>query len=796
MCTVSVTPRLDAQRLLELGEYFAGGYFGSPDPRHVVRVAAGLRSVYEHTPLHVPAEALLLPAGPSLYPAGQAVYYFYGNGIVVDYGTLDAKRAAAESEADRELLSATEEHFRGYADFGWQGHSIPSFERVLAEGLDGIEARIRRRRAEELGQRAAPASCHPERSEGSPEPADPAAAKPAEMLRCAQHDTTPCRPERSEGSPEPADPAAARPAEMLRCARHDSVDDEAVGVYDALLVLLEGIRALSRRCAEAARAQAQQATSQAEAQRWGRMAEALARVPWQPAQSFAEAVLATNFVLYLDNDDLGRVDQYLYPHYEADVASGAISDADVEPLLDELWHHVNDIGGWNAAIGGTRPDGSSAVNALTYHCLRATPRVARIRPNLALRVSRRDPDELLEAALDTIATGCGMPALYNEERYQEALLAAHVGLSPQDAREFAFGGCTEIMIHGRSNCGSLDASFSALQHLEYALNDGVHRQSGERRGEPTGRLSDFATFEQLVEALKQQLRAGIRQTVEMVNRFQERRAALTPCLVRTLLIDDCVERGREFHAGGARYNWSVVSIAGLANVADALAAVKHVIFDRGEATLAELEAALAADFEGYEELHRKLRAAPRYGNDHELPDGLMKEVAEFIFREFPLYAPWRGGRFLCSCIMFTTYAMEGAPIGATPDGRRSGDPVVDSIGPVAGADRQGPTAFVNSVTKLDHGLAPGTLILNLRLMPEMVRRPEERRQVIRLLRSYFQKGGMQIQINVADQQVLLDARAHPERYQNLIIRVGGFSDYFVRLDPVLQETIIQRVAHE
>ena len=723
-----VTPRRgdwDTERLLQLGEYFAAGYFACKHPSHMVRMGAGLRRTLEHTPLDLEGEGLLVPCGPNPWVAGQVVYWHYGSGIVVDDGALVRKKQDASPE-DAQLLDRLADTWRGeYARMGWHGHSIPHFGKVLEHGLHGLEARIRIRREECI---------------------DP--------------------------------------------------DPEAVEVYDALVKLLKGIVAYVDRYREACTQRAEQVEDELQSGRWRRMAQALEHVPWKPARTFFEAVLCTNVLLYLDCDDLGRADQFLLPYYERTVERGLVSQEEVEDLLDALWRRIEAVGGWNVAIGGSRGDGESALNPLTYHAMKATSRVPLRRPNLALRVSESDPDELLEAALDTIATGRGMPALYNEELYQRALMDAHLNLAPRDMREFAFGGCTEIMIHGLSNCGSLDSHFPALQFFEFALNNGIHRQTGERRGPETGELASFTSFDDVMAAYEAQIEYAVEQTVERMNEWQRLRAERTPNLVRTLLIDDCVERGREFHAGGARYNWGVVCVGGLANIGDSLSAIRHVVFDEEEATLGELAEALDANWEGHEELHRKLKAAPKYGNDDPLPDGMVTHVAEHVFREFRRYAPWRGGKFLPSCIMFTTYAHEGAPIGATPDGRHSGDPVVDSIGPVAGRDQKGPTALLNSVTKLDHSLAPGTLILNVRLAPSMVKPGPLRAKVIDLIRTFLRMGGLQMQINVVDQETLVAARRDPESHRDLIVRVGGFSEYFTRLDPVLQDSIIERVAHE
>ncbi|MFC1718700.1 pyruvate formate lyase family protein, partial [Candidatus Poribacteria bacterium] len=268
-----------------------------------------------------------------------------------------------------------------------------------------------------------------------------------------------------------------------------------------------------------------------------------------------------------------------------------------------------------------------------------------------------------------------------------------------------------------------------------------------------------------------------------------------PQPMRSLLIDDCIDNGREFNAGGARYNWSVINVAGLANVIDSLAAVREVVFEKKEKTGAELLEVLQRNYEGAEAIRQRLEKCPRFGNDDERADEIAEDIAGFVFSEFLRYAPWRGGKFLASCLMFVTYANAGTPVGALPDGRSAGAPLADSAGPVQGRDRNGPTAMLKSVAAIPHYLAPGTLVVNARFTRDFFTTEAGRARLQDLVRTYFDMGGMQLQINVVDQEVLKDAIAHPEKHQDLIVRIGGYSEYFNRLSPALKQTVLERIEH-
>ncbi|MBI5832333.1 MAG: hypothetical protein HZB16_08520 [Armatimonadetes bacterium] len=513
------------------------------------------------------------------------------------------------------------------------------------------------------------------------------------------------------------------------------------------------------------------------------IAAAFARCFRQPATSFLEGLLAVNFTWMLDFcDSIGRFDQVLGPLFEADLAAGRLDLGLARRLLDELWQSFERLNGWNLQLGGRRPDGADGCNALTLECIDACQRNKLRRPNVALRLSDDTPPHVLRRALVVLGEGSGRPALYNDDLYIASLLAADVGLTVEDAREIGFGGCTETMIAGLSNVGSLEAEINLAVALERAL-----RQPG---------AAAWSTIDDAVSAVQAEVEAlteamAAHHNAALTARF----AAGDPKLPRTFFTRDCVARGLSFEAGGARYNWAVVSYQGIANVIDSLAAIEQVVFADHAASMAEVLAALAANFEGHEPLRRRLAGSRRFGNDVERVDQLGAAVVEHAWRCLRTHRTPRGGRYLPSCILFATYGDAGSSVGATPDGRLAGTPLNDSVGPVAGRDTHGPTAMLASVAKLPLHLAVGTPVLNLRAQHALFESSAGLEALAALVRGFFERGGPQIQLTVVDRATLLAAQAEPERYADLIVRIGGYSEYFTRLGRDLQETVIARTEH-
>ena len=527
------------------------------------------------------------------------------------------------------------------------------------------------------------------------------------------------------------------------------------------------------------------------------IADALAHGFLHPAQTFLQGFLAVNFAWMLDGcDSIGRPDQVLGALYERDLASGAIKPELARRLLDELYLSFERLNGWNLQIGGRTPDGHDGTNALTLECIDACKRNRIRRPNVAFRITGQTPDTAIIRALEALREGSGRPALYNDDLYIQTLCEMDLGLSSEDARELGFGGCTETMIAGLSNVGSLEGEINLAKALELALHDGYDLVARRQAGPHTGRFTDFGDFNDFLGAVRRQIqfltdRFVVSISAQLRRRFEEG----DPKLYRTMFTRDCVKRRKSFEAGGARYNWSVVSYQGMANLIDSLAAIHSCVFQNRTILAADLMAALAADFQGYEFTRQRLLGAPKFGNDIAEVDNLGREVIEFAWRELYAHEPPRGGRYLASCILFSTYAEAGRGVGATPDGRKALTPLADSAGPFSGRDRRGPTAMLSSVTTLPLDLGVGTPVVNIRLQRQLLDQPEGLQKIVSLIRGYFAKGGMQIQISVISKNEMLAAQREPEKHGDLIVRIGGYSEYFTRLSGSLQESVIERTEH-
>jgi len=579
-------------------------------------------------------------------------------------------------------------------------------------------------------------------------------------------------------------------------AEGDAPEDGALQLLLAVEDFAVGVRAFYDRTREAVAVAAAEATGQRRAE-LAEISEALGQCFMQPAKTFYQGLLAVNFAWMIDGcDSIGRLDQVLGALYEADLAAGRLEPARAERLLDEVFENFEIFNGWNLQIGGWTPQDTDGTNALTLALIAACRRNHFRRPNVAFRITSATPDSAVVEALQALREGSGRPALYNDDLYVKTLREMDLGLSHADACEIGFGGCTETMISGLSNVGSLEGEINLAKALELALNDGLDPHTGKQAGPHTGRFEEMASFEEFLTAVKRQIQFRTAEFYvwdreQLRNRFDHG----DPKMARTLFTRDCIARRRSFEAGGARYNWCVVSYQGIANLIDSLAAIRQCVYEDGTITQGDLLAALAADFSGCENIRQALLAAPKFGNDDDRVDLLGREIMDYTWSELYSYQPPRGGRYLPSCILFITYSWAGMPVGATPDGRHAGEPLADSVGAFRGNDVHGPTALLSSVAKLPLSLAVGTPVLNIRLQRAIMDRDEDTQKIASLIRAYFAKGGMQIQVSVLNKAELLAAKAEPEKYADLLVRIGGYSEYFCNLTPELQDTVIARTDH-
>lgn len=514
---------------------------------------------------------------------------------------------------------------------------------------------------------------------------------------------------------------------------------------DSMLLVLEGIECYRQRLI--AHLKTQQNVHPG-------LLEALERAD-QPPRTLYEAIVVWNFAFYVDGcDDIGHLDRGLIRFWKGE---------DAVDLFRELFRHVDINDAWSGPLG---PE----YNEITLQCLRAC--AGSRRPSLQLRVKPDMPEEIWEAVYTSLGTSCGQPALYNEDGFQRAIMREFPEIPEEDRMRCAFGGCTETMLAGLSNVGSDDLGLHAA--LVYDRFTRAH-------------LAEYDAFEDYYEALCAKLYEETGSALDWLDAFRRARGKYRPQPVRTLLIDDCIDRRMEFNAGGARYYWSVSNVAGLINVIDSLSVVRELVFEKKEYTPETFFAAM----DGRDPLFlKKARRCPCFGVDDDRIDRLAANLAGRIYDGFGQKECWPSGKYLTVSNQFVTYEPAGWSVQATPDGRDAGEPLCDSLASIRGKDTEGPTALLNSVAKLPLNKVLGTPVMNLRMRKEHL--PLHLKT---LVQGFFEKGGMQLQISCLSREKMLDAIAHPELHENLIVRIGGYSEYFNRLSPALQQTVLARTEH-
>jgi formate C-acetyltransferase len=549
-----------------------------------------------------------------------------------------------------------------------------------------------------------------------------------------------------------------------------------------------------------------------------RIAEVCSRVPAHAPRGFWEALQYYWFVhlgvtIELNPWDAfcpGRLDQHLYPFYRSGLEDGTLTPESAEELLQCFWIKFNNQPappkvGVTAAesgtytdfaqinVGGVREDGSDAVNEVTFLILDVIQKMRLLQPSSSVQVSKKNPDRFVKRAMRIIRTGFGQPSMFNADLIVQELV--RMGKSVADARNGGSSGCVEVGAFGKENY-NLTGYFNMPKVLELALNDGVDPRTGAQLGPRTGDPTQFGTFADLMQAFTEQLTHFVDIKVRGNNVIERLYAAHMPVPYLSLLINDCIARGQDYHDGGARYNTTYIQGVGLGTMADALTAIKHHVFDRKTLTMARLLDVLRDDFEGYERTRQLLlNRGPRYGNDDDYADEVMQLVFEAYFQAIDGRPNSKGGSYHINLLPTTCHVYFGSVIGATPDGRKAGTPLSEGISPVQGADRRGPTAVIKSAAKMDHARTGGTL-LNLKFTPQLLKDQDGLDKLVHLVRTYFKLDGHHVQFNVVDAATLRAAQQNPELHRDLIVRVAGYSDYFCDLGQELQDEIIARTEHQ
>ncbi len=549
-----------------------------------------------------------------------------------------------------------------------------------------------------------------------------------------------------------------------------------------------------------------------------KMAQVCRRVPAHAPQTFHE-VLQHYWFVHLgvvtelnpwDSFNPGRLDQHLNPFYQKEIAEGKLTKADAVELLESFWVKFNNhpsppkigVTAQESStytdfclinLGGVKPDGTDAVNEMSYILLDVIEEMRLLQPSSMVQLSKLNPDSFIDRAVKITKTGFGQPSIFNTDAIIQELL--NQGKDIVDARNGGASGCVETGAFGTESyilCGY----FNMPKILELTLHNGFDTRTQKQIGLKTGEAADFKTFEQLLNAFKAQVEHFIRIKIIGNNTIEKIFMTHIPTPFLSLIIDDCVARGMDYIQGGSRYNSNYIQGVGMGTMTDALTALRKHVFEDKNINLPDFVKALEANFEGHDELlYKLLYKTPKYGNDDEYADEQLVKVFDIYYDAVKGHRSPRGAEYRINLLPTTCHVYFGSVMHASPDGRKAGLPVSEGISPVQGADKNGPTSVVKSAAKIDHLHTGGTL-LNQKFSPNFFEDDTAIRKVSSLVRSYFRMNGHHIQFNVVDAETLRDAQKHPEKYRNLIVRVAGYSDYFNDLGLDLQNEIIERTEHD
>jgi formate C-acetyltransferase len=582
----------------------------------------------------------------------------------------------------------------------------------------------------------------------------------------------------------------------------------------AMAVAADAVIRFAERHAEKAR---EMAAGEADPRRKAeleRIAEVCTHVPAHAPRDFWEALQYYWFVHLgvitelntWDSFCPGRLDQHLLPFYQKGLADGTLTRERAQELLECFWVKFNnqpappkvgvtaaESGTYtdfaNINNGGLAPDGSNGVNEVTYLILDVIDAMRLVQPSSNLQLSKKNPDRFLRRGLEIVRKGWGQPSIFNADLVVEELLRQ--GKSIDDARRGGTSGCVETGAFG-TEAYILTGYFNLPKVLEIALNNGRDPRTGKQIGLSTGDAAAFQSYDEVFDAFRKQLRHFLQIKIRGNQVIERLYAKYMPAPVLSLLVDDCIARGRDYNDGGARYNSTYIMAVAPGSCTDSLAAIKYHVFDEQALSMRELLDALAVDFEGHEKTRLRLwNRTPKYGNDDDYADAILERVFDAFYDEVNGIENTRGGHYRVNYLSTTCHVYFGSVTGAMPDGRKAWEPLSDGISPVQGADRKGPAAAIRSAARMDHARTGGTL-LNQKFSPQVVEGEEGLNHLAQLVRSYFKMDGHHIQFNVVTAETLQAAQREPDKHRDLIVRVAGYSDYFCDLTPGLQNEIIAR----
>ncbi len=595
-------------------------------------------------------------------------------------------------------------------------------------------------------------------------------------------------------------------------------DDESKGEeLRAMDICADAIIAFAERHAQLAQTLAAETDDEQQKAELKQIAATCSHVPAHAPRTFREAIQYYWFVHLgvttelnpWDSFSPGRLDQHLQPFYKRETADGSLTRDDAEELLQCLWIKFNnqlappkvgvtaresntytDFAQINT--GGLTQDGNDGVNDVTYIILDVIQDMRLIQPSPSIQVSEKSPDEFIKRAGKIIRDGFGQPSTFNCDMIVEEL--TRQGKSVEDARNGGTSGCVETGTFGKENY-NLCGYFSLPKVMQIVLHNGIDPHLGRKVGLETGDPRDFKTVDDLLAAFKKQLNYFVDVKIKGDHIIEQLYMDGMPAPFLSILIDDCITNGTDYHNGGARYNTTYLMGVGIGTATDMISAIKTHVLEDKTVSMGRLLKIMADNYEGHEPIRQMLlNKTPRYGNDDDRADDIMRIIFNAFLESVEGHTNLRNGTYHANFLSTTVHVYFGSMMGATPDGRRFGEALSEGVSPVQGADRKGPTASLKSVSKMDHSRTGGTL-LNQKFSPQALRSDRDLDNLVKLIRSYFKLGGHHVQFNVVNRATLIAAKEDPDLYRDLIVRVAGYSDYFCDLTEPLQNEIIARTEH-
>ncbi|WP_346961104.1 glycyl radical protein [Faecalicatena contorta] len=599
---------------------------------------------------------------------------------------------------------------------------------------------------------------------------------------------------------------------------YDYVTQEQKDTWEGMLVTLKAAVHFAHRYAELAEQMSQSEADPIRKAELNRIAETCWRVPELPPRTFYEAMQFFWFIHLIyqienagHNHSIGRFDQFMYPYFKHDIDAGIATEEDIVEMIQcmlikwteifELRDHIEaeayaGFPMWtNITIGGIDEEGKNACNRLTHLFLDAADGAETTQPAISFRYNKKIDEPTFRKVLQLIQKGLGQPAVFNDEINIPRVLANGCN-DIREARNYAIEGCVEAQVPGKTDFRPVAGFINILKVLELTMHNGMDPKTGRQFGPETGCMEEMDSMEQFMEAYKKQLSYIIDFHLNAYGICSALHSQICPTVFASTLVDGCIEKGRILQKDGAKYSSTGTFISGVANVADSLAVIDQVVFRQKRMTLKEMTEILDQNFEGNEVWHQMfLNKYEHFGNDSDLVDDYCRRVVTYCADENLKHRDSRFGQYELILLNQTYNIWQGRVVGATPDGRLDGEPLANNASPSNGMDRSGPTAVGNSIGKMDTLMVPKGVLVNHKFDPAVARGEKGLAMLESFVRAYCDAGGQHLQINVVDTETLRDAQKHPENYKHLMVRVAGYSAFFIELDPRVQENIIGRTEH-